>query len=315
LGGHELAYGSDADVMFVHNPLPNADPKVATEFATAVAAQLKESLGAFGEEPQVLLDADLRPEGKNGPLVRSLEAYREYYTKWASPWEAQALLRARPIVYPAGTVRLETTDPSVEPARSASVETTGTLASKFIEIIDPIRYPANGLSDTALKEIRRLKARMEAERLPRGVTPSRHLKLGPGGLSDVEWTIQLMQLRHAYEIPALRTHSSLGALHAAQDAGLIDDADAATLEEAWLLASRLRSAIVLATGKSTPGSCDVLPNSNRELAGIAAVLSGYHGEEGDESAPAGGQQIADDYLRVARRARKVVERLFFDNPA
>jgi glutamate-ammonia-ligase adenylyltransferase len=287
LGGQELGYGSDGDVMFGHKPLPGSDERLASEFAIAVASQLRESLRAVSEEPPILIDADLRPEGKNGPMARSLESYREYYAKWSSPWEAQALLRARPL-------------------------TESELAVKFQAIIDPLRYPTAGLSDTSLREIRRLKARMEAERLPRAVTPSRHLKLGPGGLSDVEWTAQLLQLQYGAKVPGLQTTSTLAALAAAQQAGLLTELDETTLSQAWVLASRLRSAVVLASGKATGSTMDLLPNNNRDLGGIAAVLAGYRGEGLDDQGPLGGQQIADDYLRSARHARKVMERIFYD---
>ena len=119
-----------------------------------------------------LVDADLRPEGKSGPLVRSLESYAAYYRRWSSAWESQALLRADPV---------------------AGDEDLG---RRFVELIDPLRYPADGLSDEAVREIRRLKARMEAERMPRGADPTTHAKLGRGGLADVEWTVQLLQLQH-----------------------------------------------------------------------------------------------------------------------
>ena len=118
------------------------------------------------------MDADLRPEGKNGAMVRSLDSFAEYYRRWSLIWEAQALLRARPM---AGD---------------------DALAHDFLALIDPIRYPEN-ISEHDVREVRRVKARVEAERLPRGADPARHLKLGRGGLSDVEWLVQLLQLQHA----------------------------------------------------------------------------------------------------------------------
>ncbi|WP_448629233.1 [protein-PII] uridylyltransferase family protein [Cellulomonas soli] len=150
--------------------------------------------------------------------------------------------------------------------------------------------------------MRRIKARVEAERLPRGVNPARHLKLGRGGISDVEWTAQLLQLQHAHEVPALRTTGTLDALTAAVDADLLDAADGAVLADAWLLASRLRDANVLWTGRAAGSHTDVLPHDRQTLAGVARVV-GY---------PAGsGGELEEDYLRTARRARAVVERVFY----
>jgi glutamate-ammonia-ligase adenylyltransferase len=153
-----------------------------------------------------------------------------------------------------------------------------------------------------VREVRRIKARVEAERLPRGVDPARHLKLGRGGVTDVEWTAQLLQLQHAHEVPGLRTTATLDALSAAADAGLLDRDDATVLAAAWRLASRLRDAIVLWTGRAGGAHADVLPHDHQTLAGIARVV-GY---------PSGsGSELEEDYLRTARRARSVVERVFY----
>jgi glutamate-ammonia-ligase adenylyltransferase len=225
------------------------------------------------------VDADLRPEGRNGPLARSFASYAEYYQRWSSPWESQALLRARPV---AG-------DPE--------------LGERFVHLIDPLRYPVGGLEPAVVREVRRIKARVEAERLPRGVEPARHLKLGRGGLADVEWTVQLLQLRHADTVTGLRTTATLDALDAAVGAALIGADDARTLSEAWVLASRLRDAIVLWSGRSGGAHADQLPHDRQALAGLARVL-GY---------PAGsGAELEEDYLRAARRARAVVERVFYE---
>ncbi|MDC7122365.1 bifunctional [glutamine synthetase] adenylyltransferase/[glutamine synthetase]-adenylyl-L-tyrosine phosphorylase [Cellulomonas fimi] len=278
LGGGEMGYSSDADVLFVHDPLPGADPAVAQEFALSVATQLRSLLGSVGPEPTLAVDADLRPEGRNGPLVRSFDAYAEYYSRWSSPWESQALLRARPV---AGDTE---------------------LGERFVALVAPLRYPAGGLDAATVREVRRIKARVEAERLPRGVDPARHLKLGRGGIADVEWTAQLLQLQHAHEVPGLRTTSTLDALAAARDAGLIAEDDTRVLVEAWELASRLRDANVLWTGRAEGAHADVLPHDRQALGGVARV-AGY---------PAGGgADLEEDYLRTARRARAVVERVFY----
>src|SRR5690606_11411445 len=220
------------------------------------------------------IDPDLRPEGRQGPLVRTLASYRAYYARWSSPWEAQALLRAR---FSAGDAE---------------------LGERFIAMVDELRYPAGGISDEAVRQIRRLKARMEAERLPRGADPTLHTKLGRGGLSDVEWVAQLLQLQHAGELPSLRTTRTLEALRAAVAEGLLDPADETVLADAWRCASSVRDAIMLVKGR--PG--DSVPSDARERRHIARAL-GYP--------PDGSEDFLDDYRRVTRRARKVVERVFY----
>ncbi|ANC29926.1 bifunctional [glutamine synthetase] adenylyltransferase/[glutamine synthetase]-adenylyl-L-tyrosine phosphorylase [Isoptericola dokdonensis] len=281
LGGQEMGYGSDADVMFAHQPRPGADGRLAQDFAVAAARSMQKLLSAVGPEPNLPVDADLRPEGRQGVLVRTLDSYAEYYERWASVWEQQALLRARPV---------------------AGVIGGGEdLARRFDAMVDPLRYPAGGLPEADLREVRRIKARVESERLPRGVDPTRHLKLGRGGVSDVEWAVQLLQLQHAHEVEGLRTTRTVAALDAAVDAGLVDDTDATYLRTAWLLASRLRSALVLWSGKTGGPRADVLPADARSLPALARLL----GDVGS------GVELEDLYLRTSRRARTVVERLVY----
>jgi [glutamine synthetase] adenylyltransferase / [glutamine synthetase]-adenylyl-L-tyrosine phosphorylase len=274
-GGREMGYASDADVLFVHEPLPGADDETATRAAHGVAETLRALLSKPGPEQPLLLDAGLRPEGRQGPLVRTLASYRAYYRRWSVPWEAQALLRAEV---------------------AAGDEDVG---ADFIAMADQIRYPDGGVDQAAVREIRRIKARIEAERMPRGIEPALHLKLGPGGLADVEWVAQLLQLRHAWTVPELRITQTLAALAAASKAGLIAPADADTLVAAWLLASRIRDAVMLARGRPS----DTLPTSPEELAVVARIL-GYP--------PDGAQDLDQDWRRSARQARAVMERLFYD---
>ena len=274
-GGYELGYGSDADVMFVHEPLPGAVDREASAAAHAVAEELRRLLALPASDPPLVIDPGLRPEGRQGPLVRSLDSYASYYRRWSAPWESQALLRAAPLIGDEG------------------------LRSRFQALIDPVRWPERGVDETALREMRRLKARMEAERLPRGVDRRLHTKLGPGGLSDVEWVAQLLQLQHAHEVPGLRTTRTLAALDAAVEAGLLDPDDATTLSDAWRLATRIRNAIMLVRGRAS----DLLPTEHhRERSAVTRVL-GY---------PASGA-LLEDHRRHARHARQVVERIFYGN--
>jgi [glutamine synthetase] adenylyltransferase / [glutamine synthetase]-adenylyl-L-tyrosine phosphorylase len=274
-GGHECGYGSDADVLFVHDPIPGLPERDASDAAQAVAAELRRLLALPVPDPALVVDADLRPDGRQGPLVRTLAAYRAYYRGRSAPWEAQALLRAEP----------------------AAGDTE--LGASFIRMIAEFRYPLDGIELAAVREIRRIKARVEAERIPRGADRALHVKLGPGGLSDVEWTIQLLQLQHAHAVPALRTTRTGEAMAAAVQDGLLPADDAAELMAAWQLAARIRNAIVLVRGR--PG--DTLPARHGELTAVARLL-GY--PPGDAA-----QALGQDYRRAARRARAVMEPLFY----
>ena len=279
LGGAENGFGSDADVMFVHRPVEGADEKEAQAQANRIVNRLMQLIKqpvrpAIRAERPLEVDADLRPEGKQGALVRSLDSYRAYYERWAETWEFQALLRARPI--------------------------TGSedLGRAFVELIDLYRYPREFTVEQA-QQVRRMKARVEHERMPHGADRTRQLKLGRGGLSDVEWLVQLIQLQHAHKVEGLRTTSTLEALDAAVQANLVVAEDAEVLRDAWLLATKIRGGNVLRGVRQS----DLLPTLRDALEAVAR-WSGY--------TPGSARQLEEDYLRVTRNARKVYERLFFE---
>ncbi|KAA1426426.1 bifunctional [glutamine synthetase] adenylyltransferase/[glutamine synthetase]-adenylyl-L-tyrosine phosphorylase [Nocardioides antri] len=274
-GGFELSYGSDADVLFVHDPLDGVDQHEAASYAKAVAEEVRRTLALPGGDPPLVVDADLRPEGKQGALVRSLDSYAAYYAKWSKVWEAQALLRADAVVG------------------------DRELRDRFTTLIDPLRYPPSGLAEDDVIEVRRIKARVDQERLPRGADPSLHLKLGRGGLADIEWTVQLLQLRHGAEVAGLRTTQTLSALASAAEAGLLTRDDAEVLATAWRTVSRVRNAATLARGKPV----DQMPRPSRERRAVAGIL-GYPLDQSDA--------MVNDYLRVTRRARAVVDRVFWE---
>ena len=273
-GGHEMGYASDGDVLFVHAPLPGAPDEAATRAAHAVAETLRALLSKPGPVLALLIDAGLRPEGRQGPLVRTLASYQAYYQRWSVPWEAQAVPRAE---FAAGDRE---------------------VGAAFLAMADDIRYPQGGIELAAVREIRRIKARMEAERMPRGVEPALHLKLGPGGLADVDGVAQLLQLQHAWAEPSLRTTRTHAVLAAASSAGLIPAAEAGTLNASWLLATRIRDAVMLVRGRPS----DTLPTLPVDLAVVAQVL-GYP--------PGGAQDLVQDWRRSARQARAVMERIFY----
>ena len=274
LGGREMGYASDADVIFVHRATGEVSDEEAQRRAVLVVQEMRRLFGPAGPDPQLTLDNDLRPEGKAGPLVRSLAAYTTYYQRWAATWEFQALLRARPV---GG-------DPD--------------LGQAFMDVIEPVRYPADGLTAAQVRDIRLMKARVEAERLPRGGDKRTHLKLGLGGLTDVEWTVQLVQLQHAAADPALRTTSTMAGLDAAEAAGQLSASDARSLRAGWTLAASLRNASVLWRGRPV----ESVPADMRDADGIGRIIG----------RPPGAQStLEEDYLRVARRSRAATDQNFY----
>ena len=273
LGGGELGYGSDADVMFVCDAADGVDETKAVKWSVTVAEQVRALLGSPSDDPPLDVDANLRPEGRNGPLVRTLGSYSAYYRQWAQPWEIQALLRARPVAGDAD------------------------LGLRFLAMADRVRYPQGGIPVDAVREIRRIKARVDAERLPRGADPNTHTKLGRGGLADVEWTVQLLQLQHANAVAGLQNPATLASLDSIAEAGLMPADDAEQLKQAWLTATRARNALVLVRGRPT----DQLPGPGRQLNAVA-VAAGWPSGDGGE--------FLDNYLRVTRRAKAVVNKVF-----
>lgn len=270
-GGGELGYSSDGDAMFV---IPDDADSSGIDAATRLVRSACDIVGRPGPDPAFVIDPDLRPEGKGGPLVRTVSSYLSYYERWASTWEAQALLRGRPVAGELG------------------------LAQQVLDGVEPLRHPPGGLAASQRAEIRRLKSRMEQERIPRNLDRARHLKLGPGGLADVEWTVQLLQLDHAAAHGELRTPATLAALDAACRVGLLMAEQGRTLREAWLHVSRLRNAVMLTRGRPS----DSLPVDYRELAAVAGLL-GYP--------PTEHPRLVDDTRRLMRLASRVVDEVFW----
>jgi glutamate-ammonia-ligase adenylyltransferase len=270
-GGEELGFGSDADLMFVYAPKPD----VAVDFAQKAAERIISELHRVVKDPQLEfeIDIELRPEGRNGSVARSIESYEAYYSRWGDIWENQALLRARLIFG------------------------SSDLVTRFNAVIDRYRYPEL-LDQKSIIEIRRIKARMENERLPQGADPKRHLKLGRGSLSDIEWLVQLLQLKYGNEFPAIRTPQTLKAIDELVSCKLLEQSDATVLSQAWVFVSRVRSAGVLWSNKRS----DVLSNDRRQLEGMARILEYPRGSA---------SSLEEDYLSQTRRARIVFERLFF----
>jgi len=270
LGGLEMSYASDVDATFVYEPLGNGE--TAANDALTIISTLQNSLGAPAADPALLIDLDLRPEGKQGAIARTLESYASYYEKWSLTWESQALLRA---YFVAGDAD---------------------LGNALTNLIDKLRYPKNGLDENELRDIRRMKARVESERLPRGADPAMHLKLGPGGISDVEWVAQLLQLQFAQSHAELQDTSTLVVLNQLAKLGLITSEESELLIQAWKYAVEIRNQLVLIGAKGH----DSIPSDPNTLRMLAFVL-------GDES----GSVTTERYRRLSRRCRNIMEKYVY----
>ena len=271
-GAREMGYSSDADVQFV--ALDRGAGTATVEIAIAVATQTQKILNAPTARADMKVSSDLRPEGKVGPLARSLESWSDYYERDAQIWEKQALVRARPVV------------------------ASEAVAAELREQMDRHRYPADGLDEASSRQITRMKARVESERLPRNADPSRHVKLGRGGMTDVEWCAQILALEHGHAVEGLRTTHTLDQLTAAAETDLLSAREAQELTDAWLLAWQIRRGLFLWKGKEG----DVLPTDRHDLRALALHIDG---EEGTAA------ELEERYLRLTRRARHIAERIIF----
>jgi glutamate-ammonia-ligase adenylyltransferase len=270
LGGRELSYSSDLDVMFVFDGSAAEGERIAAELVRAISEVTPEGQ-AFR------IDAGLRPEGKSGVLARSVESYAEYYSRWSQPWEHLASIKARAV---AGDM---------------------TVANRLIDLTRELAFPVS-VPASALAEIRHLKVRMEKERIPRAVDARRHSKLGPGGMTDIEFAAQLIQFQHGHRAPSLRVEGTLDALEAAASEGLLEPQDLDRLQDAYRFLMELRNRLFFLYGRPT----DVLPVKPEEMEALGIAM-GYSEQPR--------QELDDAYLRHTRRARKVAERIIFGAPA
>jgi glutamate-ammonia-ligase adenylyltransferase len=266
-GGGELSYGSDLDVMYLY------DDESRREWASRVPAELAKVLsGPSRHGTAYELDAELRPEGRKGPMARSLEGYRRYYEEWAEPWEMLALVKAR---VAAGDA---------------------TVGKTWSEIVDRFVWRPQ-LPPDFIRSIREIKARVEKERIPAGEDPDYHLKLGPGSISDVEFLTQLLQLRHGGQVPQLRVPGTLDALGLLEAEAILQPFEQRALSESYLFCTRVRLRLHLQMGRAA----DSLPTRSDDLGSLAASLGFDRASE-----------LREEYRRVTRRARNVFEHRFYE---
>ncbi len=272
LGGRELAYLSDWDLLFVYDErLPNA-----AEIANRVAEKIVSAAPELrARSAMVEIDARLRPEGRFGALARGIDGYLQYYEQSAQTWERQALIRARPI---AGSAR---------------------TARRWLKITQSYVYH-HPLSENDLAEIQAMKYRVETERVDRN-SPDLNLKLGPGGMSDIEFLVQARQLQYGYHAPQCRKQNTIAAIRALHRCGALIEPDAAMLEEAYLTLNRLRGHLQLRSGTSS----ESLPENHAQRRPIALAWGLPDGER-----VAAEDRLFNQMKARMQEVRRIYERLF-----
>lgn len=237
LGGRELSYGSDLDVMYVCDAATASEAK---RIAERLARWLQTDLAKYGIRYEV--DPRLRPDGRKGNLVLDIDSYRKYYQESAATWERHALIKAR------------------------GVAGDRELCRSFEQLTAEIVYGAPWTGEQ-LDEVRAMKRRIETERLQ----DVRDIKLGPGGLLDIEWTTQLLQLQHGVRKPKLRPVNTLETLRALRDDAKLTQADWEVLSETYVMLTALRNHRFLKRGVSSD-TPDDLPDKIREAMATARTV-------------------------------------------
>jgi glutamate-ammonia-ligase adenylyltransferase len=268
LGARELGFASDLDLLFVYEGEGPADLRAAAAAAEAILAGIR----ASGWEP----DADLRPEGRNGPLARSLAGFLEYWERYGESWELQALLRARAVAGDAD------------------------LGRRFELNAADLAYPPDGLTVDRVGQIRAMRDRIERERVRPPEAARFHVKLGPGSLADVQFAAEVSLMRFGGSIPEVRARGTLEALERLAAHRLIEDRVARDLGEAFVFLADVKNALEV----DRRVHADALPADPEEQTVLARRL-GY------ETYPR--QSLVDDYLRITRRCRRAMERVFHED--
>ncbi|HSK96552.1 MAG TPA: putative nucleotidyltransferase substrate binding domain-containing protein, partial [Euzebyales bacterium] len=292
-GAGALGYASDLDVLVVF------DPPGARDEALATVERLMSLVALIApDSPAFTVDLGLRPEGRDGPLARTLDSYARYYERWAQSWEFLALTQARVVAGDAD------------------------LGARWCQLVEPHVY-RDPVPEQRLVDVRTMKARVERERAgggpgaarSGGTAPGRpggglvgrsgarpggdiDLKLGAGGLSDIEWTVQLLALAHGGADRGLRAPGTLQRLDAAAAAGHLDERQHRWLCDGWRTLSRLRNMLYLIGERHSH-----LLRAKPDVRAHAAQTLGYE-------AP-GIQQLEEDLRRTMRRVRTVHEQVFY----
>lgn len=220
LGGSELNPASDVDLLFVYADegatfrtppgTRRRTPEVLPNhrfFQRVVEALVREATRRGAEGGGLRVDLRLRPEGNAGPLARSVAAYENFYASWGQSWERLMLLKARCVAGDAST------------------------AGEFQEVIEPFRHPRS-LAEGILSEMAAVKARTESESVAPGEL-DRHLKLGRGGIREIEFVVQVLQVLRGGQNPFLRTPNTLLALPALARYRILPPATATHLDRAY----------------------------------------------------------------------------------
>jgi glutamate-ammonia-ligase adenylyltransferase len=255
LGGHELNYSSDVDVLFVYSEEgnvfkspPRPDEQTGKglsnhQFFTRLAEKYIAEIAQMTPDGSLFrIDLRLRPEGKAGPLVRSLESYENYYAEWGQTWERMMLIKARPVAGDAA------------------------LGAEFVEMVQSFRYPRS-LSQRTVREVAAVKKRIEKEIVKNGEM-ERNVKLGRGGIREIEFIVQTLQILNAGRSPFLQGGSTVPVLRKLAEYSVLPAADAKLLEEAYIFLRDVEHRLQMEASQQT----HTIPTERRSRERLAHLM-------------------------------------------
>ncbi len=284
LGGQELNYSSDVDVLFVYseegfcfkespeNSKPSARGLSNHQFFTRLGEAFIAEVGRLTPEGHLYrIDLRLRPEGTGGPLARSLASYENFYAQWGQTWERMMLIKTR------------------------GVAGDQTVAAEFLEMIQPFRYPRS-LGERAIQEIAAMKQRIEREVVKSGEL-DRNVKLGRGGIREIEFVVQSLQLLNGGRLPFLQSPQTLPALAKLADYRLLPDKDAAVLATGYCFLREIEHRLQMENNRQTH-TIPADPKARLRLARLMGFRTLAEFEKKHRERAENIRAIYDQFLRV-----------------
>ena len=281
LGGYELNFSSDIDLIFVYSDDARTDMgNDNSEYFSRFCEFIIKAMSEITPEGYVFrVDIRLRPESSAGVIIRSMESYESYYEGWGDLWERQALIKARPV---AGDMA---------------------FGDEFIRMIQPFVYQRylDGVTLTEIKaDIRRTKARIEERLVNEGANLEKHVKLGPGAIRDIEFTVQCLQMIHGAKRKSLCSHNTLEVLAALKESTLLSAEDADALMAAYRFLRTVENCIQIEADQQRY----LIPEKETEERELARRLGYQHTTETDAL-----EVFREDYHAHTEQVRTIFKKI------
>lgn len=276
-GGAELNFSSDIDLIFVYSDEGKTDKDIDnSEYYSRLCEFIIKSMSEVTADGYVFrVDIRLRPESSAGVIIRSMESYETYYEGWGDLWERQALIKARPV---AGDIE---------------------FGEEFLRMIQPFVYQRylDGVTLSEIKtDIRNTKTRIEERLLAERIDINKHVKLGPGAIRDIEFTIQCLQMIHGGKSRSLRSQNTLETLAALRENELLESDDVDILSDAYRFLRKVENAIQIESDQQR-----YLVSAKVDEATHLARMVGYQNDAHET--------FQQDYQKYTAQVRAIFEKV------